>query len=604
MNEAFVAIVTKTQAWLDQALETGWLTKLEQARFASIERQTPADLFMDQQQRPLVVALFGGTGVGKSSLLNRLAGEPIARTGVERPTSREVTIYAHDSIKLAELPPELPVDLVNVKRHWIDERRDILWIDAPDIDSTQVENRRLALAWLPHVDLLIYVVSPERYRDDVGWRMLRQRGERHGWMFVINRWDEGDARQTEDFAAMLRKAGFSDPVLLCTSCVAGDARSVETPTPDEFPRIESAIRKYLAEHGVRELERLGYRARLLELRGLLNETRRRFGDDEQWENIEAARKRHWRRTRDALTQGLEWPIREIAGRFAVREGGLLGQVVRHAATAAKDADAATPAPRQPSAATRIDTNELTRPLWDEWTDDKVGECLDAIEVDVRRMNITANPLRERFETVAATAEELVSRNVQECLRAALSRPGTRVQRAFRRVTGFMMTVLPMLSLLWVGYNVVTGYYRASIGAGQYLGTNFAVSSVLLVLISWAAPYVVDRMLRPSLERAALGAMRQGLGAGLDQLGDSLRQVLGDVSMQAGKNQAEISDIAGEISRMALESTAIEKESLSRLLITPKRHSSRCQDSGSGDQAGVRSGSRGQEHCGDVFRSSG
>ena len=109
MSEAFATLVTRTRAWFEQAHADGWLTQLELERFLSLEHRTPGDLFADAQQRPLVVAFFGGTGVGKSSLLNRLAGEPIARTGVERPTSREVTIYLHESVELAQLPPELPV---------------------------------------------------------------------------------------------------------------------------------------------------------------------------------------------------------------------------------------------------------------------------------------------------------------------------------------------------------------------------------------------------------------------------------------------------------------------------------------------------------------
>ena len=54
----------------------------------------PSDLFSNAE-RPLVVGLFGGTGVGKSSLLNRLADADIARTGVVRPTSMEITVYLH-----------------------------------------------------------------------------------------------------------------------------------------------------------------------------------------------------------------------------------------------------------------------------------------------------------------------------------------------------------------------------------------------------------------------------------------------------------------------------------------------------------------------------
>lgn len=580
MSEAFATLVTRARVWFERAQADGWLTRPELERFLSLEHATPADLFADAQQRPLVVAFFGGTGVGKSSLLNRLAGETIARTGALRPTSREVTIYLHESVELAQLPPELPVEQMRIERHRADARRGVLWIDAPDIDSTARENRKLALAWLPHVDLLVYVVSPERYRDDVGWRVLRQRGERHGWMFVLNRWDEGDASQKEDFARMLRQAGFDDPVLLCASCPAGEsAAASDLPTPDEFDRIEAAIREHLAAHGVRELERLGHRARLLDLRGAVNAARQRFGDDEHWKRVDASREHHWQRTRQALSEGLEWPIRATAARFAVREGGLVGQVVRQAVVAARSGTAANaagggvrPTARRGSIPTRdtlgVDIVELTQPLWDDWTRDKLAEGLDAIEVDLRRTGIAAGPLRKRLDQLGEQAGPVVLRSMQQRLRAALARPGTRLQRVLRRVTGFLMTTLPMLALLWVAYQVVTGYYRASTAGEPYLGTNFAVASVLLVVVAWAVPFVFDRMLRPSLERTALQALRLGLGEGLDRFGTEVGEALADVRRVAQAGRDEADGIVRDVSKLALQPLDAAEASLSRLLVTP------------------------------------
>ena len=606
MSEGFATLVTRTRAWFERAQADGWLTQLELERFLSLEHRTPADLFAAAQQRPFVVAFFGGTGVGKRSLLNRLAGEPIARTGVERPTSREVTIYLHESVELAKLPPELPVEHVHVKRHQADARRDVLWIDAPDIDSTHQENRRLALAWLPHVDLLIYVVSPERYRDDVGWRVLRQRGGRHGWMFVLNRWDEGDASQKDDFAQMLRQAGFDDPVLLCTSCLdyesaalSGAATTSALPTPDEFDRIEAAICEHLAAHGVRELERLGHRARLLEMRAALNSARQRFGDDDQWKRVDACRQRHWQRTRSALVQGSEWPIRALAARFAIREGGLVGRVVRQAVVAAKSGSApatagAEHAPAEARASTTtpdapgFDTVELTRPLWDDWTQDKLAECLDVIEVEVRRAGIAATPIRQRFDELAKHAGPLVLRGVQERLRAALARPGTRLQRALRRLTGFLMAALPMLALLWVAYKVVVSYWQASTTDSTYLGTNFAVSSILLIVVAWAVPFVCDRMLRPSLERTALQALRRGTADGLDQLDTRLHEAVAEVARAAQAGRDDANGVGRQIAKLALQPVDSTKAPLSRLLVTPARqgiaHRSVAAESG-GSRAG-------------------
>jgi energy-coupling factor transporter ATP-binding protein EcfA2 len=224
------------------------------------------------------IGLLGPNGAGKSTLLNRLAGEAVARTGVERPTSFEATLYVHESVALADLPAHLPVEAVRVRRHRSTAHRDVLWIDAPDIDSTAEANRRAALAWLPHVDLVCYVVSPERYRDDAGWRVLRQRGHKHGWIFVLNRWDEGDPRQGEDFTGMLREAGFESPLLLRTCCLSRGT----LPSPDEFDQLQAALTRLLEAHGVQELTRLGHSARLQELRTALQASEKRFGDERTW----------------------------------------------------------------------------------------------------------------------------------------------------------------------------------------------------------------------------------------------------------------------------------------------------------------------------------
>ena len=65
----------------------------------------------------------------------------------------------------------------------------------PDFDSDETANKDQVLQWLPHIDLLIYVVTPERYKDAEGWRMMLENSYRHAWLFVINKWDRADAVQ-------------------------------------------------------------------------------------------------------------------------------------------------------------------------------------------------------------------------------------------------------------------------------------------------------------------------------------------------------------------------------------------------------------------------
>src|SRR5262245_5880158 len=54
--------------------------------------------------RVLVVGVVGGTGTGKSTLLNALAGQRVCAAGdVERPTTRRPVVLAHPDIDVSHL---------------------------------------------------------------------------------------------------------------------------------------------------------------------------------------------------------------------------------------------------------------------------------------------------------------------------------------------------------------------------------------------------------------------------------------------------------------------------------------------------------------------
>ena len=558
MTESYAGLMHAAREWFERGAADGWLDASDRRRFGAVEQATPADLFAEEQMRPLVAALFGGTGVGKSSLLNRLAGEPIARVGVERPTSHDVTLYVHESVKLADLPPELPVDRVQVRRHTSAAQRDVLWIDAPDIDSTDQTNRQCALAWLPHVDLLCYVVSPERYRDDAGWRVLRERGHKHGWMFVMNRWDEGDQSQRDDFARMLRAAGFETPLLWCTCCT-----NASVPSPDQFGQIQATLRELMETHAVNELTRLGHRARLQELRGALDELLGRFGDDGQWKRVETALEERWRQTRAKLSEGAEWGMQTIAARFAIREGGLMGRIGQQVAQRREGTEqAASAGETQPDAG---ELTGLTEALWDDWHQSKVVGCLDGMEVAAGQAGLAAQPIRRRLEAAGAGASALLTEQMQDSVRAALVRPGNTALRIARRVTGFLVAAMPAAALALVGYNVVVGYLRATFGSGAFSGVGFAAQSVLLVVVAWALPFSVDRLLRPSLERIALRALREGFRAGLDGLEDALRSALTEARDEARGYHDEGRNLVKTAAAVMVRPVDARNESVVRLL---------------------------------------
>ena len=573
MNDAFKDFTSQAKSWFERGHEAGFLDGGDLKRLAEVESRTPGDLFVNQEQRPLVVAFFGGTGVGKSSLMNRLVGSPIARTGVERPTSRELTLYVHESIELADLPPELPLDDVRIERHDDDARRSVAWIDAPDIDSTHEHNRECVTAWLPHIDLMVYVVSPERYRDDIGWRVLGERRGRHGWLFVMNRWDEGNAEQRDDFKKMLRGAGFDQPLLLCTCCAD---RRRGLPSPDEFERIDEAIGELIQEHGVNELARLGHRARLMDLRDALSVSSARCGDDAMWDAVRDEWRECWRNVRSSIVDGLQWPLRVATSRLAAREVGVIGQIAKGAQAVRKVAGGAAKSNpdvsggRSDGLLDPAEVDYLTRSIWDEWAQSKLTSSFDRLEVAIRRRDLAAGPVRTALDKVGQTARDDVIATVQDQVRATLSNPVGLAGRIGRRVTGFLTAALPTAALGAVAYTLITSYFRAAGGDGEYPGTNFAVSSVLLVGVAWALPFSIDRMLRPSLERTLTRAVGESLEAALDQLGRSLESEIERTSVRARDFHCEATTLIRAISAAVIRPGDRRNEMFARLTSRPEK----------------------------------
>jgi len=165
--------------WANKASADGWLSNDKVEALQQLSTATPGDLFnastnagVDAEQRPLVAALFGGTGVGKSTLLNRLADDDIARASAARPTSTNITVYVHSSVAVDQLPDEFPMQRMHTAVHQNNRYRSTMWLDMPDFDSVEASHRELVTQWLPHIDLLVYVVSPERYKDDQGFQSL------------------------------------------------------------------------------------------------------------------------------------------------------------------------------------------------------------------------------------------------------------------------------------------------------------------------------------------------------------------------------------------------------------------------------------------------
>ena len=119
-------------------------------------------------EAPLVVATLGGTGTGKSSLVNALVGEDVVRTGRERPTTLKPTLICRRDLDARRLG--IDPRAVELVRRDLPELRDLVLIDCPDPDTTENPDAEDTNLWrlrqlLPHCDVLLVTTTQQKYRS-------------------------------------------------------------------------------------------------------------------------------------------------------------------------------------------------------------------------------------------------------------------------------------------------------------------------------------------------------------------------------------------------------------------------------------------------------
>lgn len=165
----------------------------------------------------LVVALAGGTGSGKSSLLNAIAGRRIAETGVLRPTTEEALAWIPEDPEpgLLEL-----LDRLGIRARFEQSVLPRLAIvDLPDHDSIVEQHHQIVERLLPEVDAVVWVFDPQKYRDPLTHdhyiaRLLEYQEQ---FLFVLNQIDllgQHDSSEIRsDLIRSLQEDGVVDPRL-------------------------------------------------------------------------------------------------------------------------------------------------------------------------------------------------------------------------------------------------------------------------------------------------------------------------------------------------------------------------------------------------------
>jgi energy-coupling factor transporter ATP-binding protein EcfA2 len=215
---------------------------------------------------PILVALVGSTGAGKSTLVNSIVGAHVSATGVRRPTTNSPVLACHpDEIDwfaennfLPTLPRVRQEGLVRAGRDGLlvlaaseGMPRGIALLDTPDIDSVVQAHHEFALQFLDASDLWLFMTSASRYADGPVWEILQHARDRKASLgVVLSRIPQAYRTELVDhFNAMLDANGIA----------AADRFVIqETPLIDGMlpPDAYQPVRDWLADTAARSDRRV------------------------------------------------------------------------------------------------------------------------------------------------------------------------------------------------------------------------------------------------------------------------------------------------------------------------------------------------------------
>jgi len=169
---------------------------------------------------PLMVAVLGGTGTGKSTIVNRILGTTVSATSYRR-------TFTSGAVAVAARPKDIPTEWLGVEHHVATEGelpargqvgslvivpldqqllRHVTLIDTPDLDGDQPAHHAEADRAFRWADAVLVLVTPEKYQMTELMPYYRL-AERYGIpaLFLMNKCEQQIV--VDDYAKLLKTQG-------------------------------------------------------------------------------------------------------------------------------------------------------------------------------------------------------------------------------------------------------------------------------------------------------------------------------------------------------------------------------------------------------------